>query len=64
MLTALAEIWALGCRFLVAGRALEGAFRTLAEAAIPAGFSPLFQALPESAFRADISSTELRAQGG
>ena len=64
MLTALAEIWALGCRFLVAGRALDGAFRTLAEAAIPAGFSPLFQALPESAFRADISSTELRAQGG
>ena len=64
MLTALAEIWALGCRFLVAGRAQDGAFRTLAEAAIPAGFSPLFQAIPESAFRADISSTELRTQGG
>ena len=64
MLTALAESWALGCRFLVAGRALDGAFRTLAEAALPAGFSPRFQALPESAFRADISSTELRAQGG
>ena len=64
MLTALAEIWALGGRFLVAGRALDGAFRTLAEAAIPAGFSPRFQDLPESAFRADVSSTELRAQGG
>lgn len=64
MLTALAEIWALGCRFLVAGRAQEGAFRTLAEAAIPAGFSPLFQAIPEADFRADISSTELRGRGG
>ena len=64
MLAALAEIWALGCRFLVAGRSMDGAFRILAEAALPAGFSPLFQALPEAAFRADISSTELRAQGG
>ena len=33
------------------------------EAALPAGFRPRFQALPETAFRADISSTELRAQG-
>jgi hypothetical protein len=60
MLTALAEIWALGCRFLVAGRQVDGAFRTLADVAIPQGFRPLFEAIPESQFRADISSTELR----
>ena len=64
MLTALAEIWAQGCRFLVAGREVDGAFRTLADAAIPQGFQPLFQAIPESLFRADISSTELRERSG
>ncbi len=64
MLTALAEIWALGCRFLVAGRAMDGVFRTLDEAAIPGGFRPLFQGIPEAAFRADVSSTELREGGG
>ena len=63
MLTALAEIWARGCRFLVAGRTVEGAFRTLDEVAIPQGFQPLFQAIPEERFRADVSSTELREQG-
>ena len=37
---------------------------TPAATALPAGFSPRFQALPETVFRDDISSTELRAQGG
>ena len=63
MLTALAEIWARGCRFLVAGREMNGTFRTLDEVAIPQGFQPLFQAIPEQRFRADVSSTELRGQG-
>ena len=63
MLTALAEIWALGCRFLVAGRESGGGFHTLEEVAVPEGFRPLFQAIPEAQFRADISSTELRTQG-
>lgn len=61
MLTALAEIWASGCRFLVAGRQQDGRFCTLADVPIPQGFTPLFQAIPESRFRADISSTELRS---
>ena len=61
MLTALAEIWALGCRFLVAGREVDGKFRTLADVPVPQGFGPLFQSIPESAFRVDISSTALRA---
>ena len=64
MLTALAEIWARGCRFLVAGRQVDGSFRTLDEVAIPQGFQPLFQSIPEDQFRADVSSTELRVRGG
>ncbi|MDE2940477.1 MAG: hypothetical protein OXR67_16400 [Chloroflexota bacterium] len=62
MLTALAEIWARGCRFLVVGRQVNGTFRTLDEVSIPQGFQPLFQEIPEERFRADVSSTELRAR--
>jgi hypothetical protein len=60
MLTALADIWARGCRFLVAGRQVDGSFRTLEDVAIPGGFQPLFTAIPEERFRVDVSSTELR----
>ena len=64
MLTALAEMWALGCRFVVAGRVdAAGAFRTLDDIAIPDGFRPLFIPIPEGQFRADVSSTALRAGG-
>ena len=62
MLQALAEMWALGCRFLVAGRYREGEFQTLAGVPIPDGFNHLFKSIPESRFRADISSTELRSR--
>ncbi|PKB64857.1 MAG: hypothetical protein BZY80_01745 [SAR202 cluster bacterium Io17-Chloro-G2] len=61
MLTALAEIWAAGCRFLVAGREDDGVFKTLADVPVPEGFKPLFQEIPEPQFREDISSTALRA---
>lgn len=62
MLTALAEMWGKGSRFAVAGRAdADGVFRTLADVNLPAGFHPLFADIPESAFRADLSSTEIRA---
>ena len=64
MLTALAEMWARGCRFLVAGRSEGHDFHTLADVQVPQGFGPLFQEIPEYAFRHDISSTELRASGG
>ena len=61
MLTALAEMWARGGRFAVAGRRdAGGAFRTLADVALPEGFRPLFMDIPESRFRADVSSTALR----
>lgn len=59
---ALDEMRALGCRFLVAGRLVEGRFRTLAEADLPAGSGDLFSAVPESLFRVDLSSTELRLE--
>ena len=61
MLTALAEMWGAGCRFLVAGRADEhGVFRTLGDIDLPSGFQPLFANLPEESFRADVSSTAIR----
>ncbi len=65
MLTALAEMWALGCRFAVAGRAdAAGAFHTLADINVPGGFHPLFVDIPEGKFRADVSSTALRERSG
>ena len=64
MLTALAEMWATGCRFLVAGREHNGSFRTLAEVPIPHGFRYLFQAIPESRFRVDTTSTSLHFNPG
>jgi hypothetical protein len=63
MLTALAEVWASGSRFLVAGRQVDGSFKTLDDVPIPQGFYPLFQKIPESNFRVDVSSTVLRANG-
>ena len=63
MLAALAEIWAGGCSFLVAGREEAGVFRTLDDVPVPQGFRPMFRAISESVFRADISSTSLRSGG-
>lgn len=63
MLAALAQVWAAGCRFLVAGREEDGKFNTLSTVPIPEGFKPIFQSIPESLFRVDISSSALRSQG-
>lgn len=64
MLSALTEIAALGCRFLVAGRLDDqGLFRGLADVAMPARFAALFTAIPETLFRNDLSSTTLRTTG-
>jgi len=61
---ALAEIQALGCRFLVAGRVGEsGDFRHLQDLNIPAQFTGLFEPIPDRLFRKDISSSELRRTG-
>jgi len=61
MLDALSEIRRLGCRFLVAGRLVAGRWQTLADVPIPRGYEDLFEAIPESRFRRDISSTDIRA---
>ena len=63
MYEALGKIREVGCSFLVAGRVEDGSYRTLSDVAVPEQIANLFRELPESAFRLDISSTELRAQG-
>lgn len=62
MQAALLEMRDLECRFLVAGRVQAGVFHALDVAGVPAEFAPMFQAIPETRFRLDISSTELRGQ--
>jgi hypothetical protein len=59
---ALEAIRAHGCRFLVGGRIQDGVFHTLSDLAIPENARDLFIALPEQAFRVDLSSTAIRAQ--
>ena len=58
---ALTELRQRGCRFLVAGRRDGDQFVELGHLAIPAEFADLFAGVPESEFRADVSSTALRA---
>lgn len=60
MLTAIQQIEDAGCRFLVFGRLLEGAFRELSHLGIPAALGRLCHGVDESQFRRDISSTTLR----
>ena len=60
MVSALESIRMQGCYFLVAGRVHGRKFRTLADVTLPRGFEDLFDAIPKSAFRQDVSSTELR----
>jgi nicotinamide mononucleotide (NMN) deamidase PncC len=58
---ALAELRSIDCRFLVAGRrTAEGNFLSLDRIEIPAAFRDLFRVIPESEYRMDVSSTELR----
>ncbi len=63
MIAALKEMADRGCRFLVAVR-LDGAGRvhSLRDAAIPQEFAQLFAAIPESRFRIDASSSDIRAR--
>jgi len=62
---ALTSIRDAGCRFLIAGRLDQSQrdasqFCGFADLSLPADFEDLFTAIPESDFREDISSTELR----
>lgn len=49
-----------GCRFLVAGRRSDNGYKTLADIQVPECYEGLFEAIPEEAFRDDISSTQIR----
>ncbi len=61
MLAALNELSGTDCRFLVAGRAgNSGAFVGLEDVEMPVEFRHLFQPIPESQFRVDVSSTGIR----
>ena len=61
MLAALGTIRATGCRFLVGGRSLHGGpFTDVARLPIPGDHADLFEGIPESEFRVDLSSTQLR----
>jgi nicotinamide mononucleotide (NMN) deamidase PncC len=60
--SAIDEIAALGCRFLVFGRRLDDTFRTLQDVALPQALLALCRAVPEAEFRKDESSTRLRDQ--
>jgi hypothetical protein len=62
MVAALEEMRTAGVRFVVGGRSHEGLFRTLEDAEIPPEFSSMFEGIPESVFRADVSSSEFRAK--
>jgi hypothetical protein len=57
-----AELQELGARFLVAGRHRDNRFLTLEDMNIPARFRGLFSELPESTFRIDLSSSQLRQE--
>lgn len=64
MLAALGQIREMGCRFLVAGRTdSAGTFHPAESLPIPSGYQELFQPIPNSQFRMDISSTHLRQTG-
>ena len=68
MLQALAAVARHRGSFLVAGRLIDGRYRTLADFVpalpeLPAELRALFRELPERSFRCDLSSTELRARG-
>jgi hypothetical protein len=60
---ALATIVALDCRFLVAARRIDGRVLTVRELNVPCSMPDLFEELPASLFRSDLSSTGLRDAG-
>lgn len=60
MFEALRQIRDHGCRFLVAGRLTGDRFVSLHDLKIPAEFADLFEEIPASEFRSDLSSTAER----
>ena len=60
MKSALSELHDLDSGFLIAGRVIDGVFKTLEDIPTPKEHKGLFTQIPESHFRDDISSTQLR----
>lgn len=63
MYTSLQKVKDNKCDFLVAGRLQNSEFKTISDMVIPEAFISLFQGIPESQFRMDLSSSELRSDG-
>ena len=63
MYTSLQKVKDNKCDFLVAGRLQNSEFKTINDMVIPEAFISLFQGIPESQFRMDLSSSELRSDG-
>jgi hypothetical protein len=61
---AIATIAEQGCRFLVFGRVADGRFLSLRDRQLPPALRELCLEVPESMFRADISSSALRDRTG
>ena len=59
---ALADLEAAGCRFLVFGREQASRFQSLDDLSIPLRLRELCQEIPESTFRCDVSSSQLRRE--
>lgn len=60
LLQALETIRNSGCRFLVASRLVNGILLKLCDLNVPQQARDLFEEIPDSEFRLDISSTDLR----
>lgn len=60
MYKSLEQIERNGCKFLVAGRRVDSQFMSLRDVSIPDRFRALFTEIPESKFRMDISSSDIR----
>ncbi len=59
--SSVARIAALGCRFLVFGRAVDGRFCLASDLNLPSQLRDLCEEVGESEFRQDVCSTELRS---
>jgi nicotinamide mononucleotide (NMN) deamidase PncC len=64
MSQALEEINSHNCSFLVAGRLINNSFYDLNNLDIPARFAHMAKAIPESQFRVDQTSSQIRQTGG
>lgn len=59
---AIDTIFKLGCRFLVFGRSFQGKFMKMSDIELPPVLRAMCDEIPESVFREDVSSTELRRE--